>query len=224
MTSKSNSPEIHLSKPGGRKEGPFTVEQINRDLAAKKYSDTDYWAWYEGLTQWVPLHSVPGVSATSGLAAATRASAGLQEIPAAQTGPPPGNVGHGPAPSLQQQLFSGMPISALEQIFVLAAGDGQAALRSAVAVGMLQAVTGQDLSAIRQNIPRHVIGQCTFLEQLRGAGAIPDAAWRAIANVNPDLVYQARQGTFRVCVRSFPLETGELATLFLFYHKQKSSQ
>jgi len=57
--------QIHLSKPGGHREGPFTVEEINRDLAAKKYSDSDYWAWYEGLGSWVPLHSVPGVRAQS---------------------------------------------------------------------------------------------------------------------------------------------------------------
>ena len=53
---------IHLSKPGGQREGPFTVEQINHALAARKYQDTDYWAWHEGLTEWVPLHSVPGVT------------------------------------------------------------------------------------------------------------------------------------------------------------------
>lgn len=55
--------QIHLSKPGGQREGPFTVEEINRDLAARRYGDNDYWAWYEGLNSWVPLHSVPGVRA-----------------------------------------------------------------------------------------------------------------------------------------------------------------
>src|SRR5215468_569318 len=53
--------QIYLSKPAGQREGPFTVEQINQDLAAKKYKDTDYWAWYDGLSDWVPLHAVPGV-------------------------------------------------------------------------------------------------------------------------------------------------------------------
>lgn len=60
--------QIHLSKPGGHREGPFTVDEINRDLAAKKYSDSDYWAWYEGLGSWIPLHSVPGVKAPSAMA------------------------------------------------------------------------------------------------------------------------------------------------------------
>src|SRR5258707_13589723 len=54
--------QIHLSKPNGQREGPYTLDQINRDLASRKYSDTDYWAWYEGLDAWVPLHTVPGIS------------------------------------------------------------------------------------------------------------------------------------------------------------------
>lgn len=57
--------QIHLSRPGGQPEGPFTLDQINRDLAAKKYRDTDYWAWHESLPEWVPLYSLPGVSATA---------------------------------------------------------------------------------------------------------------------------------------------------------------
>ena len=57
--------QIHLSRPGGRQEGPYTLEQINRDLAAKKYRDTDYWAWHEGLTDWVPLYALPGVLASA---------------------------------------------------------------------------------------------------------------------------------------------------------------
>src|SRR5437660_3307761 len=57
--------QVHLSKPGGQREGPLTVEQINRDLAARKYNDSDYWAWYEGLESCVPLHAVPGIKAPS---------------------------------------------------------------------------------------------------------------------------------------------------------------
>src|SRR3954470_20457958 len=63
--------QIHLSKPNGHREGPFTVEEINRDLASRKYSDSDYWAWYEGLSSWVPLHSVPGVKGSPAPMAAT---------------------------------------------------------------------------------------------------------------------------------------------------------
>ena len=46
--------QIHLSKPGGQKEGPFTVDQINHDLAAGRlvhWGDVDgpdaaLWALY----------------------------------------------------------------------------------------------------------------------------------------------------------------------------------
>ena len=62
--------KIYLAKPGGQKEGPYTLEQINRDLAANKYSDADFWAWHEGLPAWMPLHSVPGVAPNTPRAAA----------------------------------------------------------------------------------------------------------------------------------------------------------
>jgi len=54
--------QIYLAKPGGEKKGPFTLDQINRDLAARIYRDDAYWAWHEGLPEWIPLHSVPGVN------------------------------------------------------------------------------------------------------------------------------------------------------------------
>ena len=72
--------EIHLSKPGGQREGPFTLEQIKRDLAANRYRDTDYWAWHPGLTEWVPLYRLPGIS--------TDTASG----PALAKAPPPGGV------------------------------------------------------------------------------------------------------------------------------------
>src|SRR5215212_6801208 len=68
--------DIYLSKPAGQREGPFTLERIKQDLAAKKYNDTDYWAWYEGLSEWVPLHSVPGITPV-----------GAPKPPAAPAGP-----------------------------------------------------------------------------------------------------------------------------------------
>jgi hypothetical protein len=42
--------------------GPYTLEQVNADLAARKYRDDAFWAWHEGLPAWVPLYSVGGVS------------------------------------------------------------------------------------------------------------------------------------------------------------------
>src|ERR1041385_2827049 len=53
--------QIYLAKPGGERKGPFTLDQINRDLAARIYRDDSYWAWHEGLPEWVPLHAMPGV-------------------------------------------------------------------------------------------------------------------------------------------------------------------
>jgi hypothetical protein len=55
--------KIYIARPGAQKEGPYTLEQINRDLASQKIIDTDFWAWHEGLPAWTPLYSVPGVSA-----------------------------------------------------------------------------------------------------------------------------------------------------------------
>jgi hypothetical protein len=49
---------IYLAKPGGQREGPFSLDQINRDLAAKNYGGNDYWAWYEGVKEWMPLYQV----------------------------------------------------------------------------------------------------------------------------------------------------------------------
>src|SRR5881227_1286509 len=54
--------KIHLAKPGGEREGPFTIEEINAGLAQHRFRGTDYWAWYDGLQSWVPLHEIPGVN------------------------------------------------------------------------------------------------------------------------------------------------------------------
>src|SRR6266576_749783 len=64
---------IYLAKPGGQREGPYTLEQINHDLATKKYSDADFWAWHEGLPSWMPLYSLSGVSAKAATVAVPEA-------------------------------------------------------------------------------------------------------------------------------------------------------
>src|ERR1051325_5806715 len=56
--------QIYLARPGGQKEGPFTLEQINRDLAGGKYTANDYWAWHDGMASWTPLHALPGINIT----------------------------------------------------------------------------------------------------------------------------------------------------------------
>jgi len=65
--------KIYLAKPGAQKEGPFTLQQINHDLATRKITDTDFWAWHEGLPSWMPLYSVPGVLAKAWVVAAPAA-------------------------------------------------------------------------------------------------------------------------------------------------------
>ena len=41
--------------------GPFSLEEVNRQLAAGTLSLSDQ-AWYEGAAGWAPLSTVPGVS------------------------------------------------------------------------------------------------------------------------------------------------------------------
>lgn len=48
--------QIHLAKPGGQKEGPFSLEQVQQNVADGVFRDADYWAWHEGLTEWIPLY------------------------------------------------------------------------------------------------------------------------------------------------------------------------
>src|SRR5262245_50958661 len=265
--------QIYLSKPAGQREGPFTVEQINQHLAAKKYKDTDYWAWYDGLSEWVPLHAVPGVygpgrpaptrpaevkkpaipQAQPAAQAASRSEP--EEIgdlfvratnskPAAPRTPSPApatsketafskapatpNNSH-PTPQAEQpdaapsngEAYSGLPSAALEQIFIFTTGDGRGLLQLPAVAGMLQDVAGEELSVIRSHVSRDIIGHCDFGERLRRDGAIPDAAWRAMGTLKPEVVKQAREGTYRACIRTFTTGAKEVVALFLFYNKNK---
>jgi len=94
-------------------------------------------------------------------------------------------------------------------------------MESPVVAGMIQDVVGADLDSIRQFVPRDVIGKCDFGERLRRDGTIPDAAWRAMSSLKPDLVKQAKEGGYRACVRTFATGANEIVALFLFYNKQK---
>ena len=208
---------IHLSKPNGQKEGPYTLEEINRDLASRKYTDTDYWAWYEGLEAWVPLHRVPGVSVT---ADAPLESAATEVAPDVERSAQPASAESETAPAADQ-VFSGMPVEALEQIFVFTSGEGPAVMHSPATKVMLQTVTGADIVAMREKVPRDVFGRCDIAERLRRESKVPSSAWKAMSSLKPELVQQAREGAYRVCVRTFSIETNDLVGLFLFYNKQK---
>jgi hypothetical protein len=52
--------QIHIAR-NGQPMGPFSLEEVNRQLAAGTISLSDQ-AWYEGAAGWAPLATVPGVS------------------------------------------------------------------------------------------------------------------------------------------------------------------
>ena len=74
--------QIHIARDG-KQTGPFSLEEINRQLAAGTLSLSDT-AWYEGAAGWAPLSTVPGVTG------------GSANIPPAA---PPSMTGAPPAPS-----------------------------------------------------------------------------------------------------------------------------
>ena len=55
--------QIHVAR-NGQPTGPFSLEEVNRQLAAGTMSLSDQ-AWYEGAAGWAPLSTVPGVSSSS---------------------------------------------------------------------------------------------------------------------------------------------------------------
>ncbi len=262
--------EIHLCKPGGQREGPYSLEQINADLAVRKYTGSDYWAWHQGLPEWVPLYSVSGVldrPAAAPLPAEPKPQAAEpvaaepkpqtaepilaepkpQTIETLSAEPKPQLVGPLTAPEVtamdasekaveavateetgkatealeSENLTSDMPFAAMDHSFLLTSGDGPEALRSEVMQVMLQRIIGEDFEVIRQKVPRDVISRCSVLEELKGQSSTPAVIWKKMAALRPELLQQAREGTYRICVRSFRIENGDTVSLFLFYNKQK---
>jgi Domain of unknown function (DUF4190)/GYF domain 2 len=60
--------QIHIARDG-KQLGPFSLEEINRQLAAGTLSLSDQ-AWYEGAAGWAALSTVPGVGAAASPGAA----------------------------------------------------------------------------------------------------------------------------------------------------------
>lgn len=81
--------QIHIARDG-KQLGPFSLEEINRQLAAGTLNLSDN-AWYEGASGWAPLSTVPGVTTTS---AATSAPTPAATPSVAAT--PPAAAGSGP--------------------------------------------------------------------------------------------------------------------------------
>ena len=226
---------IHLCKPGGQQEGPYTLEQIKQDLAASKYRETDYWAWHEGLPEWVPLYMIPGVPAEAAPAAeggevpvtaqaetpAATVSA-VEPAPApAEPQPPPAETPEEEPIAARTQVSSGMPVAALEQVFMFTTGDGPAAWQSPTVARMFKEIIDEDLSALREEVSRDVVARCAAGELLKPDGSVSDAVWRAMAAHRPALVQQARERLYRICVRTFRIEADAIVALILFYNKQK---
>ena len=147
MFSTGDIMQIHLSKPGGQREGPYTLEQIIQDLAANRYRDTDYWAWHEGLPEWVPLYLLPGIPADA------------DSAPAAT----PGSEPEEESAALSQQVSSGMPASALEQIFMFTTGDGPSVGSMSHAVGTTRAFMESEAEGAMSSLAMAIAGTLTAL-------------------------------------------------------------
>src|SRR4051812_21622620 len=52
--------QIHIARDG-KQLGPFSIDEINHQLAAGTLSLSDN-AWYEGAAGWAPLSTVPGIT------------------------------------------------------------------------------------------------------------------------------------------------------------------
>jgi GYF domain 2 len=214
--------DIHLARPGGQREGPFSLEEINANIAARKFRDSDYWAWYEGLHSWVPLHQVPGI---------IDAGKSLTQVSAPEPPVMPG----GDTEFIQQpaadaanpkkfdpsKLSSGMPVQALEQVFVFTNGEGPAVMQSPVTSQLLREIIGADFEVILKQAPRDVFGRCSIPAQLAEHGKVPASAWHAMSALKPEITQQARDGSYRICVRTFEIEAGQQVAVFLFYKKQE---
>src|SRR5215471_18453917 len=117
--------QVHLAKPGGQREGPFTVEQINAGLAERRFRGTDYWAWTEGMQSWVPLHEIPGIKDAPELPPQPAESPKTNLAPkpsdtsiiakkATAAEPKKDNAANPP----KSEFGSGIPVVALEQVFI----------------------------------------------------------------------------------------------------------
>jgi len=72
--------QIHVARDG-KELGVFSLEEINRQLAAGTLRLTDQ-AWYEGAAGWAALSTVPGVSAAPASAAPQVSPAAAATTPA----------------------------------------------------------------------------------------------------------------------------------------------
>ena len=80
--------QVHIDR-GGQRFGPYSVEQVNAHLADGSLLATDL-GWTDGMTDWLPLPQVPGVTA-------------------AEAAPPPPTAEEPPSPAVESALPSPEP-------------------------------------------------------------------------------------------------------------------
>jgi len=94
--------QIHVAR-NGQAMGPFSLEEVNRQLAAGTLSVSDQ-AWYEGAAGWAPLSTVPGVSSSpTGSASPQSAGTTTPSVPAVTAPTVGGPVTVAPVPSVQTE-------------------------------------------------------------------------------------------------------------------------
>jgi hypothetical protein len=119
-----------------------------------------------------------------------------------------------------EQLSSGLPLSALDHMFVLTTGDGPSIMRDETSAHILCEVVGADVESQRKRAPRDVISHCKWVAEFRKGGTVPDAAWKVMSSLRPELVASARGGDYKICVRTYPVGENDMVALFLFYNKK----
>ncbi len=72
--------QIHIARDG-KQLGPYSIEEINRQLAAGTLNLSDN-AWYEGAAGWAPLSAVPGVTGAAPGAVPASAPVATPAVPA----------------------------------------------------------------------------------------------------------------------------------------------
>jgi uncharacterized protein DUF4190/uncharacterized protein DUF4339 len=100
--------QIHIARDG-KPIGPFSLDEVNRQLAAGTLSLSDQ-AWYEGAAGWAPLSTVPGVSSGPAPAAppqpAGPTTLSVPAITASAVGGPATAVPAGSAPTEPLAIWS----------------------------------------------------------------------------------------------------------------------
>jgi len=80
--------QVHIAR-NGQALGPFSLEEINRQLAVGTLSPSDL-AWYEGASGWIALSTVPGVTigGTAAPPPAATSPVATQPVASSTTGTP----------------------------------------------------------------------------------------------------------------------------------------